>query len=194
MCLISLQVSGSLTELGMSLSVAHQDRGWWAGVVACQVRGWWPVSWPARAWAGRSVSVARQGWAGGLVCRLARTEAGGRRIGPPGQGLVGRCRPCSRSGLESSNGASCLAHWAYASGVPEACFWACQGAGICRDGRRWSALATTLKFLLKLPTATVLRRPPVGLGLTCSKIYRLFYSALLLNLSYYCPLSSNYSH
>ena len=62
--------------------------------------------------------------------------------------------------------------------------------GCARDGRRWSALATTLK----LPTATVLRRPPVGLGLTCSKIYRLFYSALLLNLSYYSPFSSNYSH
>ena len=62
--------------------------------------------------------------------------------------------------------------------------------GCARDGRRWSALATTLK----LPTATVLRQPPVGLGLTCSKIYRLFYSALLLNLSYYSPLSSNYSH
>ena len=55
--------------------------------------------------------------------------------------------------------------------------------GCARDGRRWSALATTLK----LPTATVLHRPPVGLGLTCSKIYRLFYSALLLNLSYYSP-------
>ena len=87
--------------------------------MACQVRGWWPVlSWPARAWAGRPVSVARQGWAGGLVSRLARTEAGGRRIGPPGQGLVGRCRPCSRSGLESRHGASCQAHWAYASGIP----------------------------------------------------------------------------
>ena len=34
--------------------------------------------------------------------------------------------------------------------------------GCARDGRRWSALAATLK----LPTATVLRRPPVGLGLT----------------------------
>ena len=65
-----------------------------------------------------------------------------------------------------------------------------QQQGCARDGWWWSALATTLK----LPTATVLRRPPVGLGLTCSKIYRLFYSALLLNLSYYSPLSSNYSH
>ena len=146
---VSLQVSGSLTELGMSLSVAHQDRGWRAGVVACQVRGWWPVSWPARAWAGRSVSVTSQGWAGGLVCRLARTEAGDRHIGPPGQGLVGRCRPCSRSGLESRDGASCQAHWAYASGVPGHGRGLFLGMSGCRDmpamvggGRHWPPLSS----------------------------------------------------
>ena len=56
--------------------MAHQDRGWWAGVAACRAGGW------------QAGSVASQDWAGRLVSRLTRTEAGGRCIGPPGQGLV----------------------------------------------------------------------------------------------------------
>ena len=49
---------------------------------------------------------------------LARTEVGGRCIGPPGQGLVDQCRPRSRYGQELRYGASLQAHWAYARVVP----------------------------------------------------------------------------
>ena len=63
---VSLQVSGSLTELGVR--VVAGPPGWAGG----------PTLWPARAGADRPVLVAHQDW-------LA-----GRRRGPPGQGLVGQ--------------------------------------------------------------------------------------------------------
>ena len=108
---VSLQVSGSLAELGVRFVAGPPGR---AGV---------PASWPTRT----GLVGLRHGPQDGLVgqrCGLAgrfwwptRTGAGGQCVDAPGQ-AGGQCRPRPRSVLESRQGASCQAHWACARFVP----------------------------------------------------------------------------